>query len=44
MIDIQKKYHSLGISAVNKYGKNLSLKELDFGPKPDILKEDYLDV
>ena len=50
MIDIPKNYHSLGISTVNKYGKNLGTKEerdlieLDFGPTPDILKEDYLDV
>ena len=42
--------HSLGISTVNKYGKNSGIKEerdlgeLDFGPTPDILKEDYLDV
>ena len=45
-----KNYHSLGISAVNKYGNNLGIKEerdlieLDFGPTPDILKEDYLDM
>ena len=45
-----KNYHSLGISAVNKCGKNLSTKEerdiieLDFGPTPDILKEEYLDM
>ena len=45
-----KKYHSLGISTVNKYGKNLGIKEerdlieWDFGPTPDILKEEYLDV
>ena len=43
-------YHSLGISTVNKCRKNLGLKEerdiigLDFGPTPDILKEEYLDV
>ena len=35
---------------MNKCGKNLSTKEerdiieLDFGPTPDILKEEYLDV
>ena len=45
-----KKYHSLGINTVNKYGKNLGIKderdlvELDFGPTPDILMEDNLDM
>ena len=45
-----KIYHSLGISAVNKCGKNLGTKEqrdnieLDSGPTPDILKEEYLDM
>ena len=45
-----KNFHSFGISAVNKCGKNLGIKEdrnlieLDFGSKPDILKEEYLDV
>ena len=45
-----KNYHSLGISTVNKCGKNLSTKEerdileLDFGPTPYILNEEYLDV
>ena len=45
-----KNSHSLGISAVNKCGKNLSTKEernlieLDFGQTPDILKEEYLDI
>ena len=45
-----KNYHSLGISAVNKCGKNLSTKEerhiieLDFGPTSDISKGEYLDV
>ena len=45
-----KNYHSLGISTVNKCGRNLGTKEerdiieLDFGPIPDILKEEYLDV
>ena len=45
-----KNYHSLGISTVNKCGKNLYTKEerdileLDFGPTPDILREEYLDV
>ena len=45
-----KNYHSLDISTVNKCGKNLGTKEerdiieLDFGPTPDILKEEYLDM
>ena len=46
-----KNYHSLGISAVNKCGKNPCTKEeeryileLDFGQMSDILKEEYLDV
>ena len=45
-----KNYHSLGISAVNKSKNNLDIKEerdlieLDFGPTPNILKEEYLDV
>ena len=45
-----KNYHGLGISAVNKYGKNLGTKEerdiieSDFGPTPEILKEEYLDM
>ena len=45
-----KNYHSLGISAVNKYGKNpCTIKErdtleLDFGQTPDTLREEYLDV
>ena len=45
-----KNYHSLGIRAVNKYGKNLGIKgerdlvELDFGPTLDIIKEEYLDM
>ena len=45
-----KNYHSLGISAVNKSKNNLYIKEerdlieLDFGPTPDILKGDYLDM
>ena len=40
----------LCISAVNKCGKNQGLKheraiiELDFGPTPDIFKEEYLDM
>ena len=50
MIRHPKNYHSLGISAVDKCGKNLCTKEerdileLDFGPMPDILREEYLDV
>ena len=45
-----KNYHILGISAVNKYRNSLGAKEerdireLDFGPTPNILKEEYLDV
>ena len=45
-----KNYHSLGISTVNKYGKNpctieeRDILELDFGQTPDILREEYLDV
>ena len=44
-----KNCHSIGISAVNKCGKNLCTKEerdksdLDFGQTPDILRE-YLDM
>ena len=49
MIKVQK-YRNLGINAVNKCKNNLDLKEgrdvieLDFGPAPNILKEDNLDV
>ena len=46
-----KKYHSLGISTVNKCRKNPCTKEeerdileLDFGQMPDILKEEYFNV
>ena len=45
-----KNYHNLGISAVNKYRNSLDIKEerdmieLDFGPRLNILKEEYLDV
>ena len=45
-----KNHHSLGISAVNKGKNNLDMKEkrniteLDFGPMPNILKEEYLDM
>ena len=50
MTDIPKNYHSVGISTVNKCGKNLSAKEardiieLDCGPTPDKLREEYLDM
>ena len=52
MTDIRKNYHSLSMSAVNKYRKAPCTKEieekymleLDFGQMPDILKEEYLDV
>ena len=45
-----RNYHSLGISTVNKCKINVDMKEerdvieLDFGPTPNILKEEYLDV
>ena len=45
-----KSYHSVGIGAVNKYRNNLDIKEerdmieLDFGPTPNILKDNYLEV
>ena len=46
-----KNYHSSGISAENKSGKNACTKEeerdilgLDFGQTLDILREEYLDV
>ena len=45
-----KDYHNLDISTVNKCKSNSDLKEerdiieLDFGPTPNILKEEYLDV
>ena len=45
-----KNYHNLGISVVKKYRNNLDIREerdmieLDFGPAPNILKEEYLDV
>ena len=45
-----KNFHNLGISAVNIF-KNCSdaqkekgMVEIDFGPTPDILKEEYLDI
>ena len=46
-----KNYHSLGISAINKCGKNPCAKEeerdileLDFGQMSDTLREEYLDM
>ena len=45
-----KNYHSLGISTVNKYGKNPCMLEerdtleLDFSQTLYILREEYLDV
>ena len=45
-----KNYHTLGINAVNKCRNSWDSKEerdiieLDFGPTPNILKEEYLDV
>ena len=45
-----KNYHSLGLSAVSKCGKNLCTKEerdileLDLGPTPDVFREEYLDM
>ena len=45
-----KNYHSLGISTLNKCKNNVDIKEerdiieLDFGPTPNILKEEYLDM
>ena len=45
-----KNCHSLDISIVNKCGKNVYTKEerdiveLDFGPTPHILWEEYLDI
>ena len=45
-----KNYHNLGISMVNKCRNSLDIKKerdvinLDFGPTPHILKEEYLHV
>ena len=45
-----RNFHNLGISAVNSYRNHSDTKEdkdmveIDFGPTPDILKEEYLDV
>ena len=50
MINTQKIFHSLGISAVNISKRHSGVKEekdrieVDFGPTPNILKEEYLDV
>ena len=45
-----KNYHNLGISTVNAYKNHSDAKkekgkvEIDFGPTPDVSKEEYLDV
>ena len=45
-----KNFHNLGINAVNVYKNDSDAKnekgmvEIDFGPTPDVLKEEYLDV
>ena len=45
-----KNYHNFGISAVNENKDTSDAKEerdmieLDFGPTPNILKEEYLDI
>ena len=45
-----KNFHNLGISSVNVYKngsdakKEKGMVEIDFGPTPDILKEEYLNV
>ena len=45
-----KNYHSLGISTVKQCKNKVDIKEekdiieLDFGPTPNVLKEEYLDV
>ena len=45
-----KNFHNLGISAVDPYKNDSGAKkekvmvEIDFGPTPDILKEEYLNV
>ena len=45
-----KNYHNLSISAVHKYRNSSDAKEerdkieLDFGPTPNRLKKEYLDV
>ena len=46
----RKNYHNLGINTVNKSKNTLDIKEdkdmmeLDFGPTPHTLMEEYLDV
>ena len=43
-----KKFHNLGISVVNVYKngsdakKEKGMVKIDFGPTPDVLKEEYL--
>ena len=45
-----KNFHKLGISTVNVYKngsdakKEKGMVEIDLGPTPDVLKEEYLDV
>ena len=45
-----KNFHNLGISAVNIYRNHSDVEvewgiiEVDFGPTPNILKEEYLDA
>ena len=45
-----KKFHNLGISAVNVYKNHSDAEEekdrveVDFGPTPEILKEKYLNI
>ena len=45
-----KNYHNIGIRTVNRYKNNSYIKEerdiieVDFGPTPNILKAEYLDV
>ena len=50
MINIQKSVHNLGISPVNIYKNHSDVREekdiieVDFGPTPDILEEEYIHV
>ena len=50
MTKTPKNFHNLGISTVNIYKNHSDVKvekdiiEADFGPTPNILKEEYLDV
>ena len=45
-----KNFHNLGISAVNIYKNHSNVKvekdiiDVDFGPTPNVLKEEYLDI